>query len=1248
MARGLKDSIMRGVRTKTGNVPLDGQGYGGREFDMRDDKRKKGYDAAVEDYNTSTHSQDENIDDMGTPEPLGYKMVEWAEMKEGENTLEPSAGRGNVSRYIPSDISSLSIEPDLNKSNDLMLLTGGVRRGTQEAQGRKTQVMNGKFEDLSVMNKFDTVVMNSPNGAEGATAKAHMEKAVLHLNDSGRLVAVVPDTESMNKFVDELVAGNTALHLSGEIKLPACAYSAGGVSQKAKVVVIDKLTRKEVRDKWKDTERVDLSDATDMEDFFKKLKGVKMPERVLDPAAKNMKYANKARASLVNLKGFKSANAYLYADDKAISIKPAGRFFNKMGYVMPVKDERGNTRYARPVYLWRYDYDKVKKIDNNVLTQYHFCNEVLKMSDEEIAERIFEGANDKEKPVFANDLREYCNAVSKMIRDISGRTDSELERSYNGEDIDIVLPMTAGTKLSMDDVRAVFDTNNKGNEELGHLFDKVFGVAKDLGLKVSVFDDENTRTAAFYRNDNTLQINAHFWNAKQMVDEKTGRVVDMTGEVRASVLTHELIHSVTAYANYWYDHDPERLPEPLREAAEELDNLYRKIIGSSESWRLPSYCKENKDELIAEMANPAVREPLKKMGFWSRLVDGVKKFFNISQKNAVVDGGFASADEFERNSAYNDLSTALDKFLNHFDKDSYDAYVAVSGAGRHNKEVDVVDEKGNKNDGMDRKSDELFLSLQNKKGKEYYDTVSEIARRVAEGKAIFTSLPEEFESRGVLSVAQAAGRAIASARLREQEGRSESLQRGSSNNGTGDIHLGSNGEDACVPEIEEWAKQNGYWINEDDYASKGYETNRTGMESVVYFVGDKVVKFASYKILNQRSGVDGFLERVTMMNTIDPDAALKVIGYSRDKEGAFRIVLEQKKFAKSFTYETDEDDCPTDKCLEQISEWSREEGPEVKRQFARRGIEFDPYGWDAPYKDNVIIHDVVMSNIACDENGKYHIIDGNPILIAEEEGGDWGVRDIPYSNGTSTATAPDGTHFRVATSVDGAGRPQTEGVVEYHVQRMSDKLGVHVNMIGDVEDIPDPRVKADVKADKNVTGWFDEKTGKVYLYMPNVKDTYTAEKTIWHEVVGHRGLRGLFGDDFNKFMRSLWYDIDSPINKELKAYVQERMAKDPLSFYDAIEEYLADAAEKGRGERGFFFAVVLDFHIDFVCCLFHTYNKVSCSVQLGYLGFLSKPFSLSKQAINNNARKTSEERKMRKGGISENYSYLCIESLTTK
>lgn len=38
-------------------------------------------------------------------------------------------------------------------------------------------------------------------------------------------------------------------------------------------------------------------------------------------------------------------------------------------------------------------------------------------------------------------------------------------------------------------------------------------------------------------------------------------------------------------------------------------------------------------------------------------------------------------------------------------------------------------------------------------------------------------------------------------------------------------------------------------------------------------------------------------------------------------------------------------------------------------------------------------------------------------------------------------------------------------------------------------------------------------------------------------------------------------DLDNSINKELREYVRERMKKDSLSFYDAIEEYLADAAE---------------------------------------------------------------------------------------
>ena len=57
-------------------------------------------------------------------------------------------------------------------------------------------------------------------------------------------------------------------------------------------------------------------------------------------------------------------------------------------------------------------------------------------------------------------------------------------------------------------------------------------------------------------------------------------------------------------------------------------------------------------------------------------------------------------------------------------------------------------------------------------------------------------------------------------------------------------------------------------------------------------------------------------------------------------------------------------------------------------------------------------------------------------------------------------------------------------------------------------------------------------------------------------------MRGLLGDKFGDYMRSLWMDMDNPVNAELREYVRGRMAKEPMSMYDAIEEFIADAAEK--------------------------------------------------------------------------------------
>lgn len=141
--------------------------------------------------------------------------------------------------------------------------------------------------------------------------------------------------------------------------------------------------------------------------------------------------------------------------------------------------------------------------------------------------------------------------------------------------------------------------------------------------------------------------------------------------------------------------------------------------------------------------------------------------------------------------------------------------------------------------------------------------------------------------------------------------------------------------------------------------------------------------------------------------------------------------------------------------------------------------------------------------------------------------------------------------------------------VESHVEKVAQKTGGKVKMVSSVDEITNKAAKAAIEEGRKITGWYDENTGEVHLYMPNIHDRYTAEKTIWHEVVGHKGMRGLMGESFDKFLDSVWYDLDKPENAGLKKLVAEEMKYSPLDYRNAIEEGIARLAEDGKGEAGF-------------------------------------------------------------------------------
>ena len=163
-----------------------------------------------------------------------------------------------------------------------------------------------------------------------------------------------------------------------------------------------------------------------------------------------------------------------------------------------------------------------------------------------------------------------------------------------------------------------------------------------------------------------------------------------------------------------------------------------------------------------------------------------------------------------------------------------------------------------------------------------------------------------------------------------------------------------------------------------------------------------------------------------------------------------------------------------------------------------------------------------------------------------------------------------GTHFRE----DGSDVNSDASVVVQHIDKIAKQVGGKVKMVSSADEITDRAARRAIEEGRNITGWYDEKTGEVHLYMPNIHDRYTAEKTIWHEVVGHKGMRELIGDEnYGKFLRGLWYDLDRSENARLKELVNEELRYNPLDFENGIEEGIARLVEDGKGEPGFWNAI---------------------------------------------------------------------------
>ena len=294
-ARSLRDSFAKGILEHSGVVPIEQQGVGGKEFDAPKEQDNDPFDSAVLDYysNQKLNSRNrEGVDYFPTPEPLGYKMVEWANMGEGDTMLEPSAGHGAIARYAPKGNQMVAIEPSQSLFTKLQLKAGGL--------GRKFQ--NTIFENYDISNKHDVVVMNPPFGTAGATAIAHLGKAFKHLEEGGRVVALIPRGSTDKKF-EKWIEGEKTAVMRAEVALPDIVFKQAGTNVVCRVVVVDKISNEAMRAKAGRVEKVSLGGHYDkIEDFFEDLRDIEMPDRIIDTNTIMQKKSKQTAKDLKELK----------------------------------------------------------------------------------------------------------------------------------------------------------------------------------------------------------------------------------------------------------------------------------------------------------------------------------------------------------------------------------------------------------------------------------------------------------------------------------------------------------------------------------------------------------------------------------------------------------------------------------------------------------------------------------------------------------------------------------------------------------------------------------------------------------------------------------------------------------------------------------------------------------------------------------------------------------------------------------
>lgn len=173
--------------------------------------------------------------------------------------------------------------------------------------------------------------------------------------------------------------------------------------------------------------------------------------------------------------------------------------------------------------------------------------------------------------------------------------------------------------------------------------------------------------------------------------------------------------------------------------------------------------------------------------------------------------------------------------------------------------------------------------------------------------------------------------------------------------------------------------------------------------------------------------------------------------------------------------------------------------------------------------------------------------------------------DVVHVEGNHTRSAMDEGILREPDSEYGA-----SPVVKY-AQRLAKKFNTPIRIVSDIEELPNFL--------RSKKGFYDMATGEVVIVAPNNVGVEDVAATVFHEVVAHKGLREMIGEEnYDVFCDEVYNHLKDDLKSGIDGETTRRFMDDPGRGYEynrrvAVDEMFGRLSEKGfedftKAERG--------------------------------------------------------------------------------